>query len=204
MAPKAWDRRETESAQAAEAFTRYLAMDPATRSTRAVGKELGKSATLIERWCTRHEWLDRARAWDADVQRRALIDEQKRAVRRQQNMIARHRKVGRKALEVALHILTNRAAEIGPAHLGLLLKGAQLEAANVSGPSVKVAMSGDLVPLASDDKPGEQKDAEAPAPAPVVMPRIEIEIMGPGGVALSADAITRELASWYDRPGEVD
>ncbi len=204
MAAKPWEQRENESGVAFEAFTAYITIEPAQRSLAMVGRKLGKSTTMMERWSSQHEWMDRTRAYDADVQRRALMDEQRNAVRRQRNMLVRHRRLGRLAIEIATKMLVERAAEIGPAQLYQLMRGGMmLEASAVAGPSVKVAMSGDLVPLASDDSRSEQKPGEQTTMA-AVMPKIEFEIMAPGGGALTPDALVRALAGWYDKPGETD
>lgn len=61
-----WDRRDGESLPAWEAFIRYRDLGPG-RSSDAVGKELGKSGGLCERWSARWEWVARCRAWDAHM-----------------------------------------------------------------------------------------------------------------------------------------
>src|SRR6185369_2589947 len=105
MAAKPWEQGPDESPQAFEAFQRYLAQDPAKRSARLVGEELGKSTGLLERWCADKQWVSRARQWDAEAQRLAMVAEQKRAVVRAKNMQIRHRKLGRSALEMAMTML---------------------------------------------------------------------------------------------------
>ena len=67
---KPWERQEGESVQAFEAFTLYLEMG-GERSLRAVGQKLGKSSTLIERWSATKRWVERAAAYDADLQQKA-------------------------------------------------------------------------------------------------------------------------------------
>lgn len=59
-----WEKLAGESAKAYQAFTRYRDMGPA-RSTAKVARELGKSKALMDRWSSRHEWVDRAAALDA-------------------------------------------------------------------------------------------------------------------------------------------
>jgi hypothetical protein len=58
-----WDRQETESVAAFEAFETYRMMG-LTRSLARVGEKLGKSLTLIERWSQRDNWKLRTLAWD--------------------------------------------------------------------------------------------------------------------------------------------
>lgn len=50
-----WARRTTESHQAYAAFQLYMDI----RSTGKVAEQLGKSTTLIERWCRDHDWVSR-------------------------------------------------------------------------------------------------------------------------------------------------
>ena len=50
--PMEFEQLPRESDKAFAAFSLYLNMGP-ERSTKTVGKQLGKSAGLIERWCTK-------------------------------------------------------------------------------------------------------------------------------------------------------
>lgn len=58
--PYPWVRRERESHPAYEAFRAYMT----ARSTRKVASQLAKSDTLIKRWCTEHDWVERVSAYD--------------------------------------------------------------------------------------------------------------------------------------------
>lgn|SRR5262249_55232137 len=58
-----WDKRAEESEQAFAAFVMYRDMG-AERSTAKVGQRLGKSRTLMDRWSARHQWVERAHAYD--------------------------------------------------------------------------------------------------------------------------------------------
>lgn len=62
----AWDRQADETDKQFAAFKCYLAMRE-KRSCAAVGKALGKSAGLIERWCSLNGWRERASAFEAHV-----------------------------------------------------------------------------------------------------------------------------------------
>lgn len=55
-----WVRRDGESHPAYEAFRAYMT----SRSTTKVAAELSKSDTIIKRWCTQHDWVERVRAYD--------------------------------------------------------------------------------------------------------------------------------------------
>lgn len=74
-----WERQANETPQAWEGFTTYRDMG-LTRSTPKVARELGKSETLIGRWCTAHKWVERCAAYDREQDRqwRAQIQEQGR------------------------------------------------------------------------------------------------------------------------------
>lgn len=58
-----WTRREGETSVAYEAFREYLNQG-AKRSLASVGKTLGKSLALMERWSAAHDWVARALAHD--------------------------------------------------------------------------------------------------------------------------------------------
>lgn len=65
---RAWERRDgkdgrgdTESNPAYEAFRAYMRV----RSTSKVASELSKSETLIKRWSSEHDWVDRITAYDS-------------------------------------------------------------------------------------------------------------------------------------------
>lgn len=58
-----WARREQETSPAYGAFRVY--MD--TRSTGKTAEQLGKSTTLIERWCRDHDWVARVLAYDVYI-----------------------------------------------------------------------------------------------------------------------------------------
>ena len=57
---RVWQRRDSESNPAYEAFRTYMKL----RSTTKVAAELGKSVTLITRWCGEHDWVERITAYD--------------------------------------------------------------------------------------------------------------------------------------------
>jgi len=61
--PKVWDRQPKESWQAHEAFLLYLNMGD-TRSQAKVAVKLGKSTTLMNRWSSEWDWVERVRAYD--------------------------------------------------------------------------------------------------------------------------------------------
>lgn len=117
---KPWERQEGESIQAFEAFTVYLEMG-ADRSLRAVGQKLGKSSTLIERWSATKRWVERAAAYDADLQRKAYTA----AVSRARKMADRHIRTALQMQEKALLALEQiDPAEIRPKDMIAMIREA--------------------------------------------------------------------------------
>ncbi|MDD5140533.1 MAG: hypothetical protein PHY43_09780 [Verrucomicrobiales bacterium] len=64
--PFPFEKQPRESAKAFAAFSLYLSLG-AERSTREVGKQLGKSEGLIERWAAKFGWTDRVAAHGAHL-----------------------------------------------------------------------------------------------------------------------------------------
>ena len=64
--PLIFEKQPRESAKAFAAFSLYLSLG-AERSTREVGKQLGKSEGLIERWATKFDWRNRVAAHAAHL-----------------------------------------------------------------------------------------------------------------------------------------
>lgn len=67
-----WERQPGESAPAYEAFEIYRDLPPGTRSGARVVQELGKSKSLIDRWSSEHDWVERVQEYDAFAERRKL------------------------------------------------------------------------------------------------------------------------------------
>jgi hypothetical protein len=61
---QAFEQQPRESAKAFEAFSVYLNMGP-ERSLAAVGRKLGKSVGLLERWSAKFDWPGRVQAQGA-------------------------------------------------------------------------------------------------------------------------------------------
>lgn len=63
-----WERQKGESGKAYEAFAIYRDLG-INRSIAKVGKTLGKSQALLERWSSAWKWVKRAAEWDAEQDR---------------------------------------------------------------------------------------------------------------------------------------
>ena len=62
----AFEQQPRESDKAFAAFSLYLSLGP-ERSTREVGKQLGKSEGLVERWAAKFDWRSRVAAHGAHL-----------------------------------------------------------------------------------------------------------------------------------------
>ncbi len=106
-----------ESARAFEAFSHYRDLG-ASRSTAKVGQELGKAASLMDRWSADWSWVRRAAAWDEEqdgIWRAA-------ASARQAEMARRHIEMARRVQKKLLQRLdTLTIDEIGVRDLPRLL-----------------------------------------------------------------------------------
>jgi hypothetical protein len=204
---KAWEQREKESPQAFAAFEAYRAMEPEDRSLAKVGKALGKSAPLMERWSATHGWLDRARAWDNELARKVLDEEQ----RRQAKAIAKVRGRYRDAGELAMKLVLARLKEVEAkgmlqsstdlyriAKTALALEATGLGIGNqtqAQQSNEKVATSGDA------DAVETAKNAAKDGDQAVLIRKLEIEVIGAGGQIVPASELSAaNLAKFFDKP----
>lgn len=91
-----WDRRADETDPAWEAFIVYRDLG-LQRSQNKAAELLAKSRQMLSQWSIRHDWSDRAAAWDLeqDRQRReAMRVENIAAGQRHARQAARHLEVG--------------------------------------------------------------------------------------------------------------
>lgn len=80
------EKQLSESPQAHGAFLIYRDLMPGERSASRVASEYGRHVRLIERWRSRHAWVERAAAFDAEIDRRrreAMFEEAIEMGRRQ-------------------------------------------------------------------------------------------------------------------------
>ncbi len=115
-----WERQEGESVKAFEAFTIYLEMGD-ERGIRAVAQRLDKSRTLIGRWSVTYHWVERAAAYDADIQRKVHAA----AVKKQKKMAERHISIALQLQEKALAALAEmKPGDIDPKVMVTMLREA--------------------------------------------------------------------------------
>lgn len=80
-----WEQQPGESSQAFSAFLAYLEMGE-ERSLAKVGKKLGKSSALMERWSSKWGWVKRVE----DYRKYTLRKEHEKVVKDRSKMIDRH------------------------------------------------------------------------------------------------------------------
>ncbi len=201
---KAWERREKESEKAYEAFLDYLTQPAAHRSIASASQSLAKSIPLLKTWSAKHEWVERVRAFDNESERKALGMIQNKAAERIAAMRARHRKVGRKAIELVAEMLERpdiaETMTLADAYRlmrgGLLLERSGFETSTAQS---SVATSGDLTdPL----KQGSMTPQAGQPQATTMLRKLEIEVIGAGGQLVPASDIAAAMAALYDKPGE--
>lgn len=66
MAAYEWERREGEQSLAYTAFREYLHLGK-DRSLQGAADKVDRSYSLVRRWSTAYEWVDRSRAYDSYV-----------------------------------------------------------------------------------------------------------------------------------------
>lgn len=99
--PELWERQPNESAQAFEAFATYRDMG-VNRSIRKAAQHLNKAVTTLAEWSTKHEWVKRAAAWDAEqdrIARNEMMAEMAATRKRQRKQAQRMQEKGMELLE---------------------------------------------------------------------------------------------------------
>lgn len=122
-------QRADESAQAYEAAQAYFKMG-ADRSLDHVAEKLSKSSQLMKRWSAQHDWVERARAYDAELAELAAAQHQSRYLADLEAHRQRSTEAAKGLYTVAGKLLQRMNAqvstlEITPATLGVLLKAFQ-------------------------------------------------------------------------------
>ncbi len=148
------ERRATETSQAYDAACEYFSMGVA-RSLRDVARKLHKSSTIMGRWSRQHDWVERAKEYDAAVRADEAQERTRRYLADLEDHRTRYQQAGKALYGTSGKLLQqlNRAIEAGememtPAALGVLVR-----AFTASGDMEAHALSLDeLLPrLAGDD-----------------------------------------------------
>lgn len=120
-----WDRRPGESVRAHQMFRRYRDLGPLRTLDVLVDDAANVTPRTLREWSGRHDWRDRAAAWDDEVHR----VEDLRRLEELRGMHDRHQRAGRAAMLKALAALQTVAPEDIPPYAAarLLELGARLE-----------------------------------------------------------------------------
>lgn len=89
-----YERLESESKQVFEAFVIFRNLGT-SRQLKDVSQQLGKNLSLIKRWSTKYNWMERARSYDDHMDKKALIENE----RLRKQMIKDHAEVSQKLLQ---------------------------------------------------------------------------------------------------------
>lgn len=123
-----WERQPGETPKAFEAFELYCKLGE-ERSLVKVGRKLGKSTTLIERWSSQWKWVNRARDYDNEMKRRELQAQKKAYQDMQKRQIGMAIQLQKKAFEALQNLPVDKmtAKDIKE----FMKLGAALERANM-------------------------------------------------------------------------
>lgn len=120
-----WEKRPGETGRAHEAFRAYRDAGP-TRTLAAVTDAHGST---VQRWATRHDWRERAEAWDAELHR---VEDARRldAIRTMDDV---HQRAARAMIQTALRSLAD-VGQLTPHQAARFLDlGTRLERATLLG-----------------------------------------------------------------------
>lgn len=96
-----WERQPGEGARAFEAFVVYRDLG-VNRSIRKAAQNLNKAVTTLAEWSTKHEWVKRVSAWDAEqdrIARNEMIAEMSATRKKQRKQAQRMQEKGMELLE---------------------------------------------------------------------------------------------------------
>jgi hypothetical protein len=135
-----YSKKKDESPEAFEAFAHYRDQGVG-RSLRLVAEALGKSEALMGRWSSRHTWIRRAHAYDAELDRRkrlADLGEVEKMRRRQTKLALQMQHLGALELSKMVAEAERRKKKRGSLDDALILKlidaGSKLERLNRGEP----------------------------------------------------------------------
>lgn len=211
--PLPFEQQPREGNKAFAAFSLYLSLGP-ERSTREVGKQLGKSESLIERWAAKFDWRSRVAAHGAHlavVEREATeaLTRAKAAgwVKRKEDHLEEEWRLRSELIEAGRKVLEkfkdgSRGATLGDvaraldvaSKLGRLATGLGTDGERRKGdelPAVRVEVSVALEKIYGTPLPGEVLADGHHAP-PAIVDVEEVRKAQPQNPALCRDAATEE------------
>lgn len=151
VAPELWERQTTESSKAFEAFVVYRDMG-VNRSIRKAAQNLNKAVTTLAEWSTKHDWVKRAAAWDAEQDRLArneLVAEMAATRKKQRKQAQRMQEKGMELLE---------SISIGDAKLSEIVS------------LLKTGMEQERIAIGDVGEVVEERSGEAASPVQIYIP----------------------------------
>jgi hypothetical protein len=136
-----WDQLPDESDVAFAAFDHYLKTDRHERSMSKTARDIGKARSQIGEWSSRHRWVSRVQAHDADVEARAMLG----LVDRQVEARGRHSDYARLLMMRVGQHLQPGGPDLSPVDLRNL-GGALEAAARVEGRALQFSDSIQILP----------------------------------------------------------
>src|SRR4051794_39217935 len=113
-----YERQDGESKQAFEGFVVYRNLG-LTRNLKDVGRKIGKNHSLIKRWSSQHNWVERAQAFDNEMDKRTILENAQ--LRKQ--MVKDHAEVSRQLLhKVKVAIEHIKPEALSPYEIAKLLE----------------------------------------------------------------------------------
>lgn len=111
-----WEQRLNESDKAYAAFRVFRDLGPSKRTLAETARQLGKARRgVVEEWAGKHRWVERAKAWDAELER-IKREELEEELRREGQRVAGDAKAIQRAAASVAHEV-NRRMEADPAFL---------------------------------------------------------------------------------------
>lgn len=110
--PLPFEQQSDESPQAFASFVMYRDMQ-ADRSIAHVARKQGKSIATLTKWSTRHNWVERARSYDAALDARARQATEQEVIERRRRMLEKHAKQADELGQAAQMILDEFKERVG-------------------------------------------------------------------------------------------
>lgn len=149
--PELWERQPNETAKAFEAFVIYRDMG-VNRSIRKAAQTLNKAVTTLAEWSTKHEWVKRVAAWDAEqdrIARNELVAEMASTRKKQRKQAQRMQEKGMELLE---------SISIGDAKLSEIVS------------LLKAGMEQERIAIGDVGEVIEERSGEAASPVQIYIP----------------------------------
>lgn len=110
--PLPFDQQPRETAKAYAAFVIYRDLG-SERSLQETAQKLAKNLTTIKQWSALHNWVDRARSYDAALDARARAATENEVIERRRRMLEKHARQADELGQAAQMILDEFKDRVG-------------------------------------------------------------------------------------------